>query len=259
MLAAALMTGRYVLLETVSNDLCNYVSQTGDLRSSPSDSVSIALFSNNTEAPWLCSQRSNRSRPSTTHSVWHGEQLSLQRSPPTSLVTVSPVPFVHPFCCNRLLPNLIDSLHLQQAQPCPAHRRTQSWPTHDSLRTLAKIADTMTTADLLSKGVLQTLSFTGTKDSSNVSAPTTPMQKFVLQPDKGTEARQTHRPEHKSHSSRVTKRQALILCPSSVCHQCTYFSHFCHQCTYLSHFNMHSGSPDDKRCTMHCTSSMHAT
>ena len=160
MLAAALMTGRYVLLETVSNDLCSYVSQTGDLRSGPSDSVSSALFSNNTEAPWLCSQRSNRSQPSTTQFVWHREQLSLQQSPPTSLVTVSPVPFVHPFCSNRLLPNLIDSLLLQHAQPCPAHRRTQSWPTHDSLRTLARITDTMTTADLLSKGVLQTLSFT---------------------------------------------------------------------------------------------------
>ncbi len=31
MLAAALMTGRYVLLETVSNDFCSYVSQIGDL------------------------------------------------------------------------------------------------------------------------------------------------------------------------------------------------------------------------------------
>ncbi len=180
MLPVVLMTGTYVLLKTVSNDLCSYVSQTGDLRSSPSDSISIALFSNNTEAPWLCSQRSNRSQPSTTHAVWHGEQLSLQQSPPSSLATVSSVLFVYPFCCNSLLPNLIDSLQLQQAQPCLAHRRSHSWPTHDSLRTLASITDTMTTVDLLSEGVLQTLSFTGTKDSSNVSAPTTPMQKRVL-------------------------------------------------------------------------------
>ena len=204
MLAVVLMTGRYVLLETVSNDLCNYVSQTGDLRSSPSDSVSIALFSNNTEAPWLCIQRSNRSQPSTTHAVWHGEQLSLQQSPPSSLVTVSPVLFVHPFCCNSLLPKLIESLQLQQAQPCLAHRRSQSWPTHDSLKTFANMTDTMTTVDL-SKSVLQTLSSTGTEDSSNVSAPTTPMQKRVLQPDKGTEALQTHRPEQRATEPKVPK------------------------------------------------------
>ena len=183
-LAVALMTGRYVILETVSNDLCSYVSQTGDLRSSPSDSISSALFSNTTEAPCLYSQRSNRSQPSTTQAVWHGEQLSLQQSPPSSLVTVSPVLSGHPFCCNTMLLSMIDSLHLQQAQPCLAHRRTQSWPTRDSFRTLASITDIMTTADLLSKDVLQTSSFTKTKDSSNVSAPTTPMQKPVLQHDK---------------------------------------------------------------------------
>ena len=257
MLAAALMTGNYVLLETVSNDLCSYMSQTGDLRSSPSDSVSIALFSNNTEAPWLCSQRSNRIQPSTTHAVWHREQLSLQQSPPSSLVTVSPVLFVHLFCCNRLLPNLFDSLQLQQAQPSLAHRCSHSWPTHDNLRTLASITDTMTSVDLLSKGVLQTLSFTGTKDSSHVSAPTTPMQKRVLQPDKGTEALQTHCPDQRASELKVPNGKHS--CPSSVYHQRTRFSHFCHQCTYLSHFNLHSGSPDDKRCTTHCTQSVHAS
>ena len=194
-LAVAFMTGRYVLLETVSNDLCSYVSQTGDLRSSPSDSISSALFSNTTEAPCLYSQRSNRSQPSTTHALWLGEQLSPQQSPPSSLVTVSPVLSVHPFCCNTMLLSMIDSLHLQQAQPCLAHRRTQSWPTRNSFRTLASITDTMTTADLLSKGVLQISSFTKTKDSSNVSAPTAPMQKPVLQPDKVTEALQPHCPE----------------------------------------------------------------
>ncbi len=52
----------------------------------------------------------------------------------------------------------------------------------------------MMTADLLPKGVLQTFSSTGTKDSSNVSA-TTPMQKPALQPHKGTEALQPLCPE----------------------------------------------------------------
>jgi len=52
----------------------------------------------------------------------------------------------------------------------------------------------MMTADLLPKDVLQTFSFTGTKDPSNVSAPTTPMQK-PAEPHKGTEALQPHCPE----------------------------------------------------------------
>ncbi len=99
---------------------------------------------------------------------------------------------------------MIDSLHLQEAQHCLAYRCTQSWPTHDSLRTLASITDTVTTADLLSKGVLQTFSFTGTKDSSEVSAPTTPMQKLTLQPHKGTEALQPHRPEQSATELKST-------------------------------------------------------
>ena len=194
-LAVTLMTGRYVLLETVSNDLCSYVSQTGDLRNGTSDSISSALFSNTTEAPCLYNQRSNRSQPSTTHAAWLGEQLSPQQSPPSSLVTVSPALFGHPFCCSTMLLSTIDSLLLQQVQPCLAHRRTQSWPTRDSFRTLASITDTMTTADFLSEGVLQTSSFMRRKDSSNVSAPTTPKQKPVLQHDKGREAPQPHCPE----------------------------------------------------------------
>ena len=145
------------------------------------------------------------SQPSTTHAVWHGEQLSLQQSPPSSLVTVGPVLSVHPLCCNTMLLSMIDSLHSQQAQPCLAHRHTQSWPTRDSFRTLASITDTMTTADLLSKGVLRTSSFTKTKDSSNVSAPTTSMQKPALQPDKGTEALQPHCPEQNATELKSSK------------------------------------------------------
>ncbi len=53
----------------------------------------------------------------------------------------------------------------------------------------------MTTADCLPKSVRQTYSFTGTKDSNNVFAPTTPMQQLSWQPHKGTGALQPHRPE----------------------------------------------------------------
>ena len=70
---------------------------------------------------------------------------------------------------------------------------------------------TMTTADLFSKVVVQILNFSRTTASSNVSAPTTPnwIQKRVLQPNTGTEAKQTHCLEQESHWSKVTKRQAL--------------------------------------------------
>jgi len=195
LLAVALIIGRYVLLETVSNDLCSYVSQTEDLRVSASDNTAPAFFPNVTEAPWSCSHRSNRSHPCSTHPVWYGEQLSVQQSPLSSLVIVSPALSVHPNCCNRLPASMSDSLHLQEAQHCLAHRCTQTWLTHDGLKTLANITDTMMTADLLPKVVLQTFSFTGTRGPSNVFAPTTPMQK-PAEPHKSTEAlQQPHCPE----------------------------------------------------------------
>ena len=108
------------------------------------------------------------------HLVWHMQHLVEQHG---------------------LLPSMIASMHLQQAHPCLAHRRTQSWPTQDSLKSLANATHTMTIADLLPKTVLQTYSFTGTKDSNNVFAPTMPMQQLSLQPHKGTEALQPHCPE----------------------------------------------------------------
>ncbi len=81
----------------------------------------------------------------TTHPVWYEAQLSIQQSPPSSLVIVS----LDLNCCDRLLASMSDSL--QRARYCSASRHTQTWLTHNGLKTLASTTDTMMTADLLPK------------------------------------------------------------------------------------------------------------
>ena len=97
----------------------------------------------------------------------------------SSLATVSPALSVQPNCSRRLLACVCDDLHLQKAQDCVASRRTQIWLTHDGLRTLVSTTDTMMTADLLPKGVPQTLSFADAKDSSKADAPKVLMQSLT--------------------------------------------------------------------------------
>ena len=110
---------------------------------------------------------------------------------------------------------MIDSLCLQEPQQCLAYRCTQSWLTQDSLRILASMTDTMMTGELLPEGVLQTFSFTGTKDFSNVSAPT----RRVCSKDANAKAcAAATLPSAEQSAPEITKRQALTLCPSNVYH-----------------------------------------
>lgn len=108
--------------------------------------------------------------------------------------------------------------------------------------TLVVAIDTLMIADLLPKGVLQTL---GTKDLSKAGAMVMPMQESLIRVQKLCNS-------HIASSTAPvtsTKRQAFTLCPSLV-----YY-----QCTYLAHVNIQSKSPDDKRCIMRCTSCMPAS
>ena len=79
----------------------------------------------------------------------------------------------------------------------------------------------MTTADLLPKSVLQTFSFTGTKDSSNVFAPTMPMQKLSLQPHKGPEQTAAENKSPKGKHSFYVHLMSIINVHTLLTSRCT--------------------------------------
>lgn len=134
-----------------------------------------------------------------------------------------------------------DGLHLQGAQHCLGFNRIQAWLTHNyheshDAFTLVVTTDALMTADLMPKGVLQTDSYTGTKDLSNAGGIVMPMQDPGKSYD-GTKAlQQPHCLEHSVYHL----DHAFAVCPSVVHHQCTYFSHV----------NVQSRSPGDEGCIM---------
>jgi hypothetical protein len=163
----------------------------------------------------------------------------MQQSPCFSLDTMSQALFAHAIRCNRLLRSMSDGLHLQGAQHCPAFRRIQTWLTHNDPLTLVVAIDTLMIADLLPKGVLQTFSYTGTKDLSKAGAVVMPMKESLMRVQKLCNSYVASSTSHVTS----TKRHTFILCALI----------FSYQCTYLAHVNIQSNCPDDKRsiCVAH--------